>query len=113
MSATPLWGGASANIRLPETPGDKPNCGKRDPSPSSRSRARLAPALQHAHDDPHGEDDYGAQQEIVERPAKGIEAEVGDPPHDLLQPLHQVEGRNPERREDDADNDRDQHQPDD
>src|SRR5947207_12166437 len=65
-----------------------------------------APAAQQADQEPDRKNDHGAEQEILEGPVEGIEAHVRDVADEMLQALDQVEWRDAESREHDADHDR-------
>ena len=58
--------------------------------------------FQQAHDEPHREDDDGAEQEVAERLLDCGEAHVVDAGDEPLQAVDDVEGAEAERRQDDA-----------
>src|SRR5215475_7344963 len=72
--------------------------------------AARSPELQQAHDEPDRNDDHGPEQEIVEGRADAVEAQIEQAAEQLLEAVDQVIGRDAERRKDDADHNREQHQ---
>ena len=104
-----LAGGAQA--RPPQLAGRDGRRRRRGDHGGELAGLASARRVDQPHDQPDRDHDHGAEQEIAPQPAHGVEAHVPEPADQPLGCCDDVEGIEPERGEDDADQDRDQDQP--